>query len=181
MTAGSGIVHSEMHSDAFQATGGMVHGFQLWVNLPREHKMTSPSYQGFRSDQLAHVKSPAQPDLVSATVISGSVWGAKGPVTTRTPVVYIHFVLKPGGVAEWEVPKGDFNIIVYVAIGRGQVGPPDQAIRGVQGDAFLMENDTTEAGGLSTVTFWNEGDSTEDLQVLLLAGTQLREPVARHG
>src|SRR4051794_4881370 len=92
MTAGSGVVHSEKPSDAFLARGGRMHGFQLWVNLPRRDKMTAPRYQDLRAEVLPKVDH----DGVHATVIAGDAFGVHGPAETRVPITYVHVRLDPG-------------------------------------------------------------------------------------
>ncbi|KXS20486.1 Pirin domain-containing protein [Gonapodya prolifera JEL478] len=184
MTAGSGIVHSEMPSEAFCKTGGVSHGFQIWLNLPRTHKLCPPRYQDLPASTLAHPVSPRQPDLVRATVIAGSVWGAKGPVDTVTPVAMVHFVVGKGGVVEWGAKDGEggdeWTVVLYISRGRGMFGPPNTEMRGGAGDALLMRRDLNNSHRDTTV-FWNEHDADEELEVILLAGKPLNEPVARYG
>jgi quercetin 2,3-dioxygenase len=96
MTAGSGVVHAEMPSAEFMRTGGRMHGFQLWVNLPQRDKMIKPRYQEIPSSRIPKVTSPD--GLVSVSVIAGEAMGAKAVIETRTPIIYLHYRIKPGGV-----------------------------------------------------------------------------------
>src|SRR5438046_9781497 len=102
MTAGSGVVHAEMPSAEFMRTGGRMHGFQLWVNLPQQDKMIKPRYQEIPSSRIPKAKSAD--GLVSVSVIAGEAMRDKAVIETRTTAVYLHYRLEPGGVATQGVP-----------------------------------------------------------------------------
>lgn len=167
MTAGSGVIHSEMPSEAFQRSGGRMHGFQLWVNLPGRDKMTRPRYQDVPSSRIPRVASPD--GLVRATVIAGEAMGAKAVVETRTPILYVHFSLAPGARVVQPVPSA-YSAFAYIFRGSVSVGP--SKARAADGQAALFSKDG------DAVEIADPGDGAE---LLLIAGVPLREPVARYG
>src|SRR5258705_226469 len=103
MTAGSGVVHAEMPSDEFMRTGGRMHGFQLWVNLPQRDKMIKPRYQENPSTRIP--KATSADGLVSVSVIAGEAMGEKAVIETRTPIIYLHYRLEAGGGAAPQVQR----------------------------------------------------------------------------
>jgi redox-sensitive bicupin YhaK (pirin superfamily) len=170
MTAGAGVVHSEMPSAEFARKGGRMHGFQLWVNLPKRDKMIKPRYQEFPSSQIPRVTSAE--GLVTVKVIAGEAMGHKAVIETRTPIMYLHYSIKPGGVVTQSVPT-DFNTFAYVIDGRGLFGPERE--RGEDGQMVLFAHDGDE------VRIENPSDATATLEILLIGGVPLNEPVARYG
>ncbi|HEY0722484.1 MAG TPA: pirin family protein [Pyrinomonadaceae bacterium] len=170
MTAGAGVVHSEMPSAEFARRGGRMHGFQLWVNLPKRDKMITPRYQEFPGAQIPMVTSTD--GLVTVNVIAGEAMGQKAVIETRTPIIYLHYSIKPGGVVTQKVP-GDFNTFAYVVDGRGLFGAERE--RGDDGQMVLFAQDGDE------VRIENPADATATLDVLLIGGVPLNEPVARYG
>src|SRR6267378_265047 len=119
MTAGAGVVHSEMPEQEFLRAGGRMHGFQLWVNLPGRDKMMRPHYQ-----EIPAAKIPvghSQDESVTVRVIAGESLGVKAVIETRTPIMYLHFTLQPGGVVTQPVPA-EFNTFAYVVSGAGEFG-----------------------------------------------------------
>ena len=105
MTAGKGILHSEM-----PASKEISHGLQLWVNLAAKDKMIEPAYQELKATSIPHVTSGG----VSAIVIAGEALGITSPVYTRTPTHYIHFMLQPNTVLKQPIPQG-WNAFLYVS------------------------------------------------------------------
>lgn len=167
MTAGSGIVHSEMPSRAHQQRGGRLHGFQLWVNLPARLKMTAPRYQEVPRAKIPTARTPD--GKAEVKVIAGEALGVSAVIDTHTPILYQHWTMRPGAVARVAVP-GDFNVAVYVFAGQVAVGPD----RRVVGDGQLAV-----LGEGTEVELRHEG--APPAQLLLLGGQPLGEPVARHG
>jgi hypothetical protein len=160
MTAGAGIVHSEMPSRRMREEGGRVHGFQIWVNLPRRDKMMRPRYQEVAGSKLPDAKAPN----ASVRVIAGEALGVKAVIDTRTPIVFQDWTLEPG--ADVTVPfAGELRMLAYVFGGEVRVG--DTTVRDGQ-LAVLGEGDTVRLSG-------GRG------RLLLLGGVPLREPVARYG
>ena len=123
MTAGSGILHIETPPEWLVESGGLFHGIQLWVNLPREEKLTAPTYQDIRSGEVALLTTYDAGALVR--VIAGSVGGHPGPGSTHTPMTLVHATVEPGARIDlpWDV---EFNALVYVLNGPGTVGADEQ-------------------------------------------------------
>lgn len=164
MTAGSGVVHSELPTHEMMQRGGRMHGFQLWVNLPAAKKMVPPRYQGYEADELAVVSLSHGGSL---KVVAGVVHGAVGPVETTSPMTYAHAVLEPGDVVEW-TPDVGHTALVHVFDGTVTVN--DRII----GEGNMVVFDRT-AGDVRVFAH----DSRA--QVLLLGGQPLGEPVSRYG
>jgi hypothetical protein len=172
MTAGSGIVHSEMPPDSLFRSGGLFHGTQLWVNLPRDAKWSTPKYQDIEPGLVRLLASPDAGVLVR--LIAGSLDGFEGPGSTHTPIVYAHATLAAG--ARLQTPwRQDFNALVYVLAGSGSVGDEQTPIREGQmavfgpGDHVTVTASETQPSGTST------------LEVLLLGGRPIQEPIAHYG
>ena len=170
MTAGAGVVHSEMPSREFMRAGGRMHGFQLWVNLPQRDKMMTPRYQEIPGSKIPKATSPD--GLVTVSVIAGEAMGEKAVIETRTPIIYLHYRIAPGGVATQSVPDG-FNIFAYVIDGAGLFGADRE--RAGDGQMVLFTQDGDE------VRIENPADAKTTLDVLLIGGVPLHEPVARYG
>jgi len=170
MTAGAGVVHSEMPSAEFDRAGGRMHGFQLWVNLPKRDKMMKPRYQEIPSSQIPTATSAD--GLVSVTVIAGEALGQKAVIETRTPIIYLHYRIKPGGSVVQYAPR-DYNAFVYVIEGEGRFGAEKE--HAADGQMVLLAPDADE------VRIENPSDATGTLEVLLIAGSPLNEPIARYG
>ncbi len=168
MTAGAGVVHSEMPSAEFARKGGRMHGFQLWVNLPKHDKMMNPRYQEIPASQIPKVSS--SDGLATVSVIAGEAMDQKAVIETRTPIMYLHYSIKPGGVVTQAVPAG-FNVFAYVVDGQGLFGGERE--RGADGQMVLFAQDGDEVRV--------ENDATTTLEVLLIGGVPLNEPVARYG
>jgi redox-sensitive bicupin YhaK (pirin superfamily) len=154
MTAGAGIVHSEMPSERLQREGGNLHGFQLWVNLPAADKMITPRYQSLDAAEIP----VAQGEGWTARVIAGSFAGVDGVADTHTPVVYAHVTIEAGRRATFDIPA-DHNVAAYVFGGAAR--------------RFVVWE--RREGSIELAA----GD--EPLEVLVLAGRPLNEPVARYG
>jgi len=172
MTAGAGILHIETPPEHLVASGGLFHGFQLWVNLPRTQKFVPPRYQDIRGNSVALLASPDGGTLLR--VIAGEVAGHPGPGVTYTPITLVHATLSPG--ATLTLPwRADFNALVYALAGRGFVGPERRPIELGQ-LAVLGTGDTV------TVAAGNRQDGgSPNLDVLILGGQPIREPVAAYG
>jgi len=170
MTAGAGVIHSEMPSDRIQREGGLMHGFQLWVNLPRKDKMMKPRYQEIPSANIP--KAESDDGLVTVRVIAGESLGARAVIDTITPIMYLHFTLKPGGRVVQPVPK-DYKAFAYIVDGEGEFGAKRERIKDGQMVTFAADGDE--------VSILNPSESSADLDVLLLAGIPLDEPIARYG
>jgi redox-sensitive bicupin YhaK (pirin superfamily) len=170
MTAGAGVVHSEMPSAEFRRTGGTLHGFQLWVNLPQKDKMMQPRYQEIPSASIPAART--EDGLVMVRVIAGESLGARALIETVTPIIYLHFTIRPGGSVSQSVPTG-YNAFAYVVDGEGLFGAEGE--RGVDGQMVMFAADSED------VEIANPADSGAPLELLLIAGVPLDEPVARYG
>jgi redox-sensitive bicupin YhaK (pirin superfamily) len=170
MTAGAGVVHSEMPSREFMRTGGRMHGFQLWVNLPRHDKMMNPRYQEIPGAQIP--KATSADGLVTVSVIAGEAMGQQAVIETRTPIIYLHYRIKPGAVAKQQVPS-DYNAFAYIVEGEGSFGAESE--RATDGQMVLFAQDGDE------VTIENPAGAKATLEVLLIGGLPLNEPIARYG
>jgi redox-sensitive bicupin YhaK (pirin superfamily) len=173
MTAGAGILHIEAPPEHLVVSGGLFHGFQLWVNLPGSDKLKPPAYQDLRSSQVGLVTSADGGSLVR--VIAGEVGGVTGPGSTHTPMAMVHATVAPGGelVLPW---RRDFNALVYVMSGDGFVGPSQTPI----GTSQLAVLGPGDALRLSAAPTQQERFAT-GLDVVILGGRPIREPVAWAG
>jgi quercetin 2,3-dioxygenase len=165
MTAGSGLVHSESPETEFLRTGGHLHGFQIWVNLPKRDKMIAPRYQEVPKARIPEASSADA--KVHVRVIAGEALGAKAVIDTRIPIQYLHFTLAPGASIEQPVPKSS-NALAYVfhgtaVFGDKRVGPHNMVTFKRDADFILLQA------------------AEEATQILLLSGEPLGEPVARYG
>ncbi len=170
MTAGSGIIHSEMPEQEFRRAGGTLEGLQLWVNLPRVDKMMRPRYQHISADRMPTAASAD--GRVSVKVIAGESLGVSAMIDTRVPIQYLHFTMQPGASVTQPVGADD-NVFAYVLSGTGLFGP--EADPASEGQAVLFA-----AGGDSAKIAVAES-ATEPLSVLMLSAAPLNEPVARYG
>jgi len=172
MTAGSGLLHIEAPPEELVASGGLFHGIQLWVNLPRSLKMTEPRYQDIRGGEVALLSSEDGGALLR--VIAGEVAGHAGPGSTHTPITLVHVTVSPG--AQLDLPwRPDFNALAYVLAGTGTVGTAKIPVRTGNltvfgpGDALILAADA------------DQDSRYPNLEVLLLGGQPIREPVAAQG
>ena len=170
MTAGAGVIHAEMPAKEFARAGGRMHGFQLWVNLPQRDKMMNPRYQEIPNAQIPKATTPD--GLVTVSVIAGEAMGEKAVIETRTPIIYLHYRIKPGGTARQQVPSA-YNAFTYIVEGEGLFGTEGE--RAGDGQMVLFAQDGEE------VSIENPADARATLEVLLIAGVPLNEPVARYG
>lgn len=172
MTAGAGILHDEMPPEELVRTGGLFHGIQLWVNLPQKLKWTPPRYQSLESSHVKLVASERGDALLR--IIAGDLQGHHGPGVTWTPVTVIHASLEPSARLRIPWPE-NFNALAYVLAGSGSAGPAGVLIREGQGVLF-------GAGEALTISASpNPEGPTNRLEVLLMGGEPIREPIASYG
>jgi redox-sensitive bicupin YhaK (pirin superfamily) len=172
MTAGSGILHIEAPPEELVASGGLFHGIQLWVNLPAAKKWVPPKYQDLPADGVTLVRSPDGGALVR--VIAGDVAGHRGPGVTQTPIALVHATLSPGAqlVLPW---PANFNALAYILAGNGTVGVEGRPVATGQ-LAVLGPGDTVSFAAAD-----RQDSPSPNLDVLVLGGLPIREPVAWHG
>ncbi|WP_341720240.1 pirin family protein [Micromonospora sp. FIMYZ51] len=172
MTAGSGLLHIEAPPEHLVVSGGLFHGTQLWVNLPKAAKMSPPKYQDIRGSQAALLTTPDGGALIR--VIAGEIAGHRGPGSTHTPITVAHVTVEPG--AQVDLPwRPDFNALVYVLGGRGTVGSNGRGVRTGQlavhgpGDALRLRANA------------RQDSRTPALDLYIMGGQPIREPVAHYG
>jgi redox-sensitive bicupin YhaK (pirin superfamily) len=172
MTAGAGILHIESPPEHLVMSGGLFHGFQLWVNLPAAKKWSPPAYQDLRASEVVLLSSPDGGALIR--VIAGAVDGHSGPGSTQTPISLVHATLQPG--AELRLPwRKDYNALVYTLSGAGYVGEEARPVT------------------MGQLTVFGEGESivvraadvqesrAPEMELLILGGAPIKEPVAWMG
>jgi len=170
MTAGAGVLHIETPPEELVVRGGRFHGVQLWVNLPAKAKMSPPRYQSLEADQVVLLASADGGALLR--LIAGDVAGHRGPGSTITPITVAHATVAPG--ARFALPwPSDFNALAYVLAGRGRVGAGGRPVERGQLVVF--------GAGDSLTLHGPEARAAEPLDVLLLGGRPIREPVAAYG
>ena len=172
MTAGAGILHIETPPEHLVVSGGLFHGFQLWVNLPAAKKWSKPAYQDIRAKDVALLSSPDGGVLIR--VIAGAVDGHQGPGSTQTPITIVHATLSPG--AELRLPwRSDYNSLIYTLNGNGSVGDNESKVHMGQlavltdGDVLVVKADQSQESRSPT------------MDVLILGGEPIRETVAWMG
>jgi len=172
MTAGAGILHIEKPPEALVVSGGLFHGFQLWVNLPKAQKWSPPRYQDIRAGEVGLLASADGGVLVR--VIAGEVAGHAGPGSTYTPMSLVHATLSPE--ANLTMPwRADHNALVYVMAGAGTVGAEHVPVQTGQLAVLGPGNTLTVAASRT------QESRSPTLDVLILGGRPIREPVAWAG
>lgn len=165
MTAASGVLHKEYHEENFSRNGGVFQMVQLWVNLPRAHKMGPPRYQPLLAQQMGRVTLPN--DSGTVRIVAGEYQGAKGPALTFSPVNIYDANLNAGGSVEFSFPARE---TVAILVMKGEV----------------TVNGATPARVNDFVLFRNVGDqvtvtATTEAQLLVLNGEPIGEPVVQYG
>ncbi|HVL82799.1 MAG TPA: pirin-like C-terminal cupin domain-containing protein [Pseudonocardia sp.] len=172
MTAGAGLLHIEAPPESLVMSGGVFHGAQLWVNLPRAKKMTPPRYQDIRGAQAALLTTLDGGALIR--VIAGDIAGHAGPGSTHTPITLAHITIEPGAQVDLPWHPG-YNALVYALTGTGTIGAERQPIHLGQlavhgaGDALRVAADP------------RQDSHTPKLELYVMGGRPIREPVAHHG
>src|ERR671931_321314 len=182
MTAGSGVIHSVMPEKKFLHTGGKLHAFQLWVNLPQRDKMIKPRYQDILSVKIPVVQT--EDNSIRVKVIAGEALGAHGIIETRTPILYLHFTLQPGAKVTQPIPK-QYNVFAYVINGEGLFGMEDnikQKMVANTGQMVVFDKNGEEVTMRAATADDDDGiTKSSSLDVLLIGGIPLNEPVVRYG
>ena len=166
MTAGSGVLHKEYQEQSFSEQGGLLHMIQLWVNLPKQYKMSLPKYQTLLNEQMGQVELPNQGGKVR--IIAGEYEGVKGPAQTFSPVNLFDITFRENGKAQFTLPTG-FNTAILVLKGKVKI------------------NEITECSESKFVLFKNEeGEiliegTTDNATVLVLSGEPINEPIIQYG
>jgi len=164
MTAGRGVIHSELPQDHMMENGGLMHGFQIWVNLPAKDKMMEPRYQDIPSEDIPEVSN--EDGTVWAKVIAGEALGISAVIDTVIPITYIHLKMKPGASYS-HVCEKDHNVMLYTF-----------------GGSLTVEGRSLHDGSLGLLS---PGESVSIIaedsgaELLILGGPELGEPIARYG
>ena len=164
MTAGKGVIHSELPHPDVMENGGLTHGFQIWVNLPAKDKMMAPRYQDIQSESIPQVNS--EDGKVWAKVIAGKSMGVEAVIDTVIPITYIHMKMQPNSIYKHDCVL-DENVMLYLF-----------------GGSISVNEEVVEDGelGLTTKGMELEFTSGEDgAELLILGGQVLDEPIARYG
>jgi redox-sensitive bicupin YhaK (pirin superfamily) len=164
MTAASGIVHEEFHSERFAKDGGVLEMVQLWVNLPSKDKLSAPHYQGILDSEIPQVNLPNEAGV--ARVIAGEFKGTAGAAKTFTPINVWDLQLNAGGTTELQIPAGHTSLLIVQA---GTVNVSDQSMTAVELASFDREGDLVKVSAESVA------------RVLVLSGQPLNEPVVGQG
>jgi quercetin 2,3-dioxygenase len=172
MTAGGGILHDELPTEAMFRRGGQMHIVQLWVNLPASLKFTPPRYQSITGDNLQLVTTPDGASLLR--IIAGNIGPFEGPGVTHTPITYAHATISPG--AQAKIPWNPaFSAFAYALTGSGYAGAENRPIGEHDlvvfgpGDYLVLRAADLPANGRNA------------LDVLVLGGIPIREPIAHYG
>ena len=161
MTAGKGIIHSELPTKKMMDEGGLMHGFQIWVNLPSKDKMMNPRYQDITSDDSPTIDKGG----VWARVIAGECLGIESSIDTVIPITYVHVKMEPGKSLDKNLDT-ELNGMIYVF--KGEVS---------------IEGKSVKDGSLALLSAGSEVkiEAKEESEFLILAGPELNEPIARYG
>jgi len=165
MTAGSGIIHSELPSEEFLRTGGVMHGFQLWVNLPAKDKMMAPRYQDIHSSDIPEVDS--DDGLVQARVIAGQCMGVSAVIDTVIPITYLHLTFKRGAEIRQNIDAGQ-NCVLYCFSGTIKVD-----------EVEICDGEMAVLSDGDEVVIAHSGEGVAEF--LLLSGEPTNESVSRYG
>ena len=173
MTAGSGVIHSEMPEKEFSKNGGRLHGFQLWVNLPKSKKMMKPRYQEIPQSKIP--TGTTKDGNVIVKVIAGESLGAKAVIDTITPIMYLHFKLEPGSRIVQPIPE-EYNVFAYVIKGKGVFEQGNNNNKIVERENLVIFDKDGKNVYIQTVE-----DLEMPLELLLIGGIPLNESIARYG
>lgn len=172
MTAGDGILHIETPPEHLVMSGGLFHGVQLWINLPRDKKRIAPAYQDLQGREVTMLSSPDGGALVR--VLAGEIGGHHGPGISHTPLAVAHVTVSPGARVDIPWPK-EFNALAYALAGNGAIGADSAPFsEGVL--AVLVDGDTVRIKAAPT-----QDGRSDALEVFLIGGVPLREPVVQYG
>ena len=173
MTAGSGVIHSEMPEKEFSKNGGRLHGFQLWVNLPKSKKMMKPRYQEIPQSKIP--TGTTKDGNVTVKVIAGESLGAKAVIDTITPIIYLYFKLEPGSRIVQPIPE-EYDVFAYVIKGKGVFEQGNNKNKIVErGNLVIFDKDG------KNVYIQTVEDLEMPLELLLIGGIPLNESIARYG
>ena len=166
MTTGSGLIHSELVTDKFKKSGGIMQGLQIWVNLPKKDKQAKPSYQHIKKNNIPTIK---EGENIEIKVLVGEVKGAKSAVQTYSPVSIFDAHFSSPGILDLNISKDQITM-VYVIEGELQFFYEKQIASKGQ---MIYFDQSSELINLTSTS--NKGS------YLVLAGKPLNEPIVRYG
>ena len=159
-----------MPEKEFARIGGRLHGFQLWINLPRQDKFSKPHYQEIPSSKIPLATNGD----VTARIIAGDALGTRAIIETRIPIIYVHFTLQPGARTILSVPN-EYKTFAYVVGGQGQFGPNNNQKEVHRGQMVIFENNGDQ------IEVKASKNTKSPFNMLLIGGTPINEPIARFG
>jgi redox-sensitive bicupin YhaK (pirin superfamily) len=165
MTAGSGVIHEEFHSEEYAARGGLFEMVQLWVNLPAAHKMTAPKYQALEKADIPVV--PVADGEGSIRVVAGEFASHQGPASTFSAINLWDGRLNTGASTAMTVPQGHTVLLVLLD---GEIAIGNQTVLDSSVVVFKRDNETA-------ITF----DAIRDSKFVILTGEPLNEPIEGYG
>lgn len=168
MTAGRGVVHSELPSKRITEKGGLFHATQIWVNLPKKKKFVEPKYQNIRANEIPTLHYGGG---TSIKLFSGTLEGVTGPVQNQTPILYALVELAPGARWTSQSVHQEWTTLAYVISGKGIVA----------GENNVERTDLVHFSNTSGELVFENQSRTELFKFYLLAGAPLNEPIARMG
>jgi redox-sensitive bicupin YhaK (pirin superfamily) len=172
MTAGDGILHIETPPEHLVESGGLFHGVQLWINLPKEKKRIEPQYQDLQGQDSAMLTSADGSSLLR--ILAGNLDGHQGPGISHTPLTILHVTVAPG--AQVDIPwRPEFNALVYALAGDGFIGSGDTPLHTGQ-TAVLVDGDTLRVRAADV-----QESRSPNLELFIIGGQPLREPVVQYG
>lgn len=171
MTAGDGVLHIETPPEHLVVSGGLFHGIQLWINLPREKKRIAPQYQDLQATDTVAVVSKDGASVLR--VLAGSIDGHAGPGISHTPLAIAHASVRTGSTLSIPWPE-DWNALMFVLAGHGTLGTENVVVSAHQ-LAVLERGDSILARALP------RDPHSESFEILVLGGLPLREPVVQFG
>ena len=179
MTAGSGVLHAEYHEAEFARRGGQLHGIQLWVNLPPQHKMTTPGYQDLSPERLTCIDAATG---VRLWLIAGEAFGQHGPARTHSPMLVARACLQPGARLALPLPAG-WNALAYCIKGAVFTAGAEQDGQGNAPALLPARHMAQFADDGEGIVLRAASDSAtySDTQVLILAGAPVAGPVVSWG
>ncbi|MEI6406999.1 MAG: pirin family protein [Actinomycetes bacterium] len=172
MTAGAGLLHIETPPEHLVMSGGLFHGFQLWVNLPASKKWSAPAYQDLRAKDVALMTSTDGGALIR--IIAGEVDGHTGPGSTQTPIALVHATLQPGAELRLPWPR-NYNALVYTLAGIGSVGEEHKPVK--MGQLAILE----DGDFLVIKADQSQESRSPEMDVLILGGIPIKESVSWMG
>ena len=149
----------------------ILHGFQLWINLPKKDKMSKPSYQNITKNEIPIIK--IDDGKITIKVIAGEIFNSKSTINTKIPINYFHINMEPGSTLKHKIPK-THNAFIYIISGIGLFGRKKQEVKSKE--LILLEKN-----GEENILIESLNENNKELSFLLISGNPINEPIARYG